>query len=203
LGTWTSQDPLQYINGVNTYQFVMSNPVGNLDPSGEVVHVMIYGSFELTAGMGGSIEYGYAWDDCGNSAQFLGFSERVGVNIGITALNPGIFSGCLKDFLHNGATGVDVTVASGLASGTGTLGIGGAGSGFQGGLGLGKSLKVGASIGLDEVFPIGHPDLSHKCPCHKHPRKKCSPGKPAQPAPPPPNEPLWQQIIDSMSRFIA
>jgi RHS repeat-associated protein len=36
LGTWTSQDPLQYINGVNTYQFVMSNPVGNVDPSGEV-----------------------------------------------------------------------------------------------------------------------------------------------------------------------
>jgi RHS repeat-associated protein len=31
LGTWISQDPLQYINGANTYQFVMSNPVGRLD----------------------------------------------------------------------------------------------------------------------------------------------------------------------------
>ena len=36
LGTWTSQDPLQYINGANTYQFVMSNPVGNVDPWGTV-----------------------------------------------------------------------------------------------------------------------------------------------------------------------
>ena len=34
LGTWTSQDPAGYINGANTYQFVMSNPVGNVDPSG-------------------------------------------------------------------------------------------------------------------------------------------------------------------------
>ncbi len=34
LGTWTSQDPLRYINGANTYQFVMSNPVGNVDPWG-------------------------------------------------------------------------------------------------------------------------------------------------------------------------
>ena len=34
LGTWTSQDPAGYINGANTYQFVMSNPVGRVDPSG-------------------------------------------------------------------------------------------------------------------------------------------------------------------------
>ncbi len=29
-----SQDPAGYINGANTYQFVMSNPVGNVDPNG-------------------------------------------------------------------------------------------------------------------------------------------------------------------------
>ncbi len=29
-----NQDPAGYINGANTYQFVMSNPVGNLDPEG-------------------------------------------------------------------------------------------------------------------------------------------------------------------------
>jgi RHS repeat-associated protein len=34
LGRWINQDPLQYINGANTYQFVMSNPVGNVDPWG-------------------------------------------------------------------------------------------------------------------------------------------------------------------------
>ena len=36
LGTWISQDPLQYINGANTYQFAMSNPVGFIDPYGSV-----------------------------------------------------------------------------------------------------------------------------------------------------------------------
>ena len=35
LGTWISQDLLQYINGANTYQFVGSSPVGAVDPSGE------------------------------------------------------------------------------------------------------------------------------------------------------------------------
>ena len=34
LGTWISQDPMQYINGANTYQFVMSNPVNAVDPWG-------------------------------------------------------------------------------------------------------------------------------------------------------------------------
>ena len=34
LGRWINQDPAGYINGANTYQFVMSNPVGNVDPFG-------------------------------------------------------------------------------------------------------------------------------------------------------------------------
>jgi RHS repeat-associated protein len=34
LGRWINQYPAGYINGVNTYQFVMSNPVGNVDPEG-------------------------------------------------------------------------------------------------------------------------------------------------------------------------
>ncbi|MGC8561465.1 MAG: RHS repeat-associated core domain-containing protein, partial [Phycisphaerae bacterium] len=34
LGRWTSQDPLGYINGANTYQFVDSSPVGNVDAAG-------------------------------------------------------------------------------------------------------------------------------------------------------------------------
>ncbi len=35
LGRWINQDPAGYINGANTYQFVMGNPVGMLDPFGE------------------------------------------------------------------------------------------------------------------------------------------------------------------------
>ena len=34
LGVWTSQDPAQYINGADTYQFVESGPVGSVDPWG-------------------------------------------------------------------------------------------------------------------------------------------------------------------------
>ncbi len=34
LGRWINQDPLQYINGANTYQFVMSNPVNAVDSWG-------------------------------------------------------------------------------------------------------------------------------------------------------------------------
>ena len=39
LGTWISQDPAGYINGANTYQFVMGNPVGSVDPGGRVVYL--------------------------------------------------------------------------------------------------------------------------------------------------------------------
>jgi RHS repeat-associated protein len=34
LGRWINQDPAGYINGANTYQFVMGNPVVNVDPMG-------------------------------------------------------------------------------------------------------------------------------------------------------------------------
>ena len=34
LGRWTSQDQLGYVNGANTYQFVGSDPVGNVDAEG-------------------------------------------------------------------------------------------------------------------------------------------------------------------------
>jgi RHS repeat-associated protein len=39
LGTWISQDPLQYVNGANTYQFVGSGPVGNVDATGAQVYI--------------------------------------------------------------------------------------------------------------------------------------------------------------------
>ena len=35
LGRWMEQDPAQYINGANTYQFVDSSPVGMVDAWGE------------------------------------------------------------------------------------------------------------------------------------------------------------------------
>ncbi len=37
LGVWISQDPLQYVNGANTYQMEMSGPVSSVDPGGLVI----------------------------------------------------------------------------------------------------------------------------------------------------------------------
>ncbi|MGC8559477.1 MAG: RHS repeat-associated core domain-containing protein [Phycisphaerae bacterium] len=39
LGRWMEQDPAQYINGANTYQFVDSSPVGNVDAAGAQVYM--------------------------------------------------------------------------------------------------------------------------------------------------------------------
>ena len=47
LGTWISQDPLSYVNGANTYQFVGGNPAANRDPKGlTVVGVGITGTVD-------------------------------------------------------------------------------------------------------------------------------------------------------------
>jgi len=39
LGTWISQDPAGYINGPNTYQFLGSGPVGNVDATWAQVYI--------------------------------------------------------------------------------------------------------------------------------------------------------------------
>lgn len=41
LGRWINQDPAGFINGANTYQFVMSNPVNAVDPWGLENHHII------------------------------------------------------------------------------------------------------------------------------------------------------------------
>ena len=114
--------------------------------------------------------YGYAHDDCGNSAHFFAVSQRVGANIGINVGNVGLLSGCLKDFLATNSVAVDITGAAGPVSGTAVIG-GASGSGVQGGLSRGFLLPVGLSLGLDEATVVGTPDLSHKCPCQK---QKCA-----------------------------
>ncbi len=48
-GRRACQDPMQYINGANTYQFVMSNPVGKVDASG------LAPGFDLS--YGGTVNY--------------------------------------------------------------------------------------------------------------------------------------------------
>ena len=43
LGRWTSQDPAGYVDGANTYQFEVSDPVGGVDPPGQDVIVWPWG----------------------------------------------------------------------------------------------------------------------------------------------------------------
>ena len=57
LGTWISQDPLQYINGANTYQFVESSPVGRVDRSGDWSLGQLAGA---------------AWNGAVNAASYVG-----------------------------------------------------------------------------------------------------------------------------------
>ena len=195
LGRWLTRDPIGISGGINLYGYV-GGRVGDLkDPTGELVSVGIDFSVEITLGLGGSMAYGYAHDDCGNSAHFFAVSQRVGANIGINVGNVGLLSGCLKDFLATNSVAVDITGAAGPVSGTAVIG-GASGSGVQGGLSRGFLLPVGLSLGLDEATVVGTPDLSHKCPCQK---QKCAapaalpPGFPFPPPglPAPPDNGFW------------
>ena len=79
LGTLISQDPAQYINGASTYQFVMSNPAGNLDPSGRQE---VFGGGDFGGEIGG--ETGAAGDGAqvGDSAGDGGTSSDTGITQG-------------------------------------------------------------------------------------------------------------------------
>ena len=81
LGVWISQDPLQYINGANTYQFVMSNPVGNLDPNGAALVGAIWGGISgAIAEYTGAAEAGGGfWTDAAAAAIGGGLSAGAGL----------------------------------------------------------------------------------------------------------------------------
>jgi RHS repeat-associated protein len=67
LGRWIEQDPAQYIDGPNMYQFVQSNPVDHLDPSGE----LSYGTLKWIGQIG-----------------VIGIGAGVGALIGAAAFGP-------------------------------------------------------------------------------------------------------------------
>ena len=61
LGRWMEQDPAQFINGANTYQFVDSSPVGNVDaqgPAGQFIPGR--GTFSIQVKGEPSIDTGWA-----------------------------------------------------------------------------------------------------------------------------------------------
>jgi RHS repeat-associated protein len=56
LGTWILPDHLSYTNGANTYQFVMSNPVGNVDVAGLDIDIKHLGRHAM-ATLGHDVEF--------------------------------------------------------------------------------------------------------------------------------------------------
>ncbi len=91
LGRWINQGPLQYINGANTYQFVMGNPEGNVDPMARNVYV--YDNVNIH---GGLLFHQNISVDTSNGGQY---SESFGL---IPAT--GTFTGQGEVYLDNGET---------------------------------------------------------------------------------------------------
>ncbi len=87
LGRWINQDPVGYVNGANTYQFVVSNPVAKTDPQGRF----------------------WSWmSNVGNT--LAGAAEYVGSGIGAVAENPSSLGAGTLQGLANVANGVQNTV---------------------------------------------------------------------------------------------
>jgi hypothetical protein len=112
------QDPAQYINGANTYQFVDSSPVGNVDASGLDVISIVGGASGEIGPVGASGSIGLAADSSGGVGIPItvgfslgwGFSEFTGVGV-------------------QGSTAPTVSSMGGLSSDTTiTAGVGDAGS---------------------------------------------------------------------------
>ena len=81
LGRWMEQDPAQFINGANTYQFVNSSPVGNVDASGE---------------RKGEQWYGY------NNKTFQRWAHREQKNLGQPSFTKDEIKELYKDWLDHG-----------------------------------------------------------------------------------------------------
>ncbi len=134
LGRWMEQDPAQYINGANTYQFVDSSPVGANDPSGEYwgeswvngvgSAIRTVGSTVADAtGINGGAVAGAFWTGAAQGAQ--GGSSIVADtltfggtdNLGITdsaQCQGGAYS-LSRDFTQAGRTGLEMAATGGLS----------------------------------------------------------------------------------------
>ncbi len=160
LGTWISQDPAGYINGANTYQFVGSDPVGGVDPSGRTV-----------VGLGGSVSGDVGPVNVGASAVLatngsqngLVLSINLGGNAGLgaTATVNGIYSSALAPS--------DLSGPFAYTGGGGALGLGAQGSEYVGNgpngqvfvseLGVGGGLGGGVNAGASYSVVVPLPSL--------------------------------------------
>ena len=128
---------------------------------------------EITAGAGGSLQVGYAWDECGNHCWYVSPSGRLGLSLG-AGFSRGGSAGCLSAFLDPGQNGWDLGLGAGpfVATVSGTSSGGLAPTSVTGGS-VGASLGVfalGASYGFADVAApilILPCVLSRPCPCRE------------------------------------
>ncbi len=158
LGRWMEQDPAQFINGANTYQFVNSSPVGNVDADGRSV-ISVVGTVGGEIGpVGASVTGGFATDSSGNTGLALtcgiggggGFDEFSGVG-GQVSTAPTLFN------LAGGSADTSITAGAGLAGSITESVMNGPGgpiysSTGEVGEGFGASFSPGASYTF--VIPI-------------------------------------------------
>ncbi len=124
VGRWWSVDPILFDSGdANPWRYALNSPTNYSDPSGLRVYVVGYGG-EFTFFVGGGLSILRAWDDCGNYGFFLGVSPQAGFSIG-AGPEGGIFSGTLPEW----AAGRTFSLNVGYLAGSGTFGLGDAGSG--------------------------------------------------------------------------
>jgi RHS repeat-associated protein len=181
-GRFLQRDPLEYLDGMNLYQYVQSNPPNHTDPMGLLVHC-VEGSFGFVFGMGGGLSVSYCYDDCGNWAWLMNWRAAVGADVGLGLGVHGVFSGCLAGYIRGNQW--DVNVSAGVVSAGGNVGTGGAGSGIHVGPGVGApQLRVGVSGGYNGSSVISQGPI-RPCPCPATAPPPRAPGGRNQAGPPP------------------
>jgi len=110
LGRWTRQDPLGFVDGSNTYQGYVGNPVNGVDPTGEFWWVVVAGVVGGVVGGIGSVAGGGGfWEGAVPGA--------VGAAVGAATFNPAAGAAA--------AAGLG-TVGSGIVGGAASGALGGA-----------------------------------------------------------------------------
>ena len=116
LGTWTSQDPLSYINGANTYQFVVSNPVGSVDQWGTAHGNSLTDTrpqviYQINGPDGNVYKYGISGTPPDTDGQYPRLQNQLNqLNEGMPEGQPG-YTGNVIDTAPNRATAVDAEQA--------------------------------------------------------------------------------------------
>ena len=157
LGTWISQDPLQYINGANTYQFVMSDPVGSRDTKGLTVIGAGITSGGQFGPVGASASAFFITDGMNSGiAISLGAGGGAGIDASVT---PGITASNASNIYDMAGPFSNISAGGGAGfGGVGDAYVGNSPDGpvFGGTVGIGPMVGGGASSSLTDtvVFPL-------------------------------------------------